>query len=98
MAMYQVPEQVLGSRLVRRGESVTSQVLIKWNGMSKELATWENEEVLRQQFPAAPAWGQAGAQVPGDVSNPANGVGTKMQRGKRARRPNARVIGLEWAE
>jgi hypothetical protein len=46
MAMYQVPEQVLGSRLVRRGESVTSQVLIKWNGMSKELATWENEEVL----------------------------------------------------
>jgi hypothetical protein len=33
-------------RLVRRGESVTSQVLIKWNGMSKELATWENEGVL----------------------------------------------------
>jgi hypothetical protein len=30
--------------------------MIKWSNMSKNLATWEVKEDLRQQFPAALAW------------------------------------------
>lgn len=33
-----------------------------------ELSTWEDEEAPKQQFPHAPAWGQAGSQGRGDVT------------------------------
>jgi hypothetical protein len=44
--------------------------------MSREMATWEDEEELRVKFPLAPAWGQAGGKegenvtiLPGQLSN-----------------------------
>lgn len=38
--------------------------------MSEALATWENLEVLRQCFPAAPTWGQVGSQEGGECQQP----------------------------
>jgi len=34
------------------------------------MATWELEDELKQQFPMAPAWGQAGSQGGVDVRDP----------------------------
>jgi hypothetical protein len=47
-AMYQVPEEVLDTRMVARGNSQVSQVLVKWSKMGCDLATWEDKEHLRQ--------------------------------------------------
>lgn len=58
---YQVPEAVIHRRLVARGPKTVLQVLVKWTGMSTELATWEDFEALKQRFPRCTAWGQAGA-------------------------------------
>lgn len=49
-----------------------SQVLIHWIGWPSELATWEDEEALKQQFSFVPTWGQVAAskgqcQQPGDL-------------------------------
>jgi hypothetical protein len=59
---YQVPERVLSTRRVCHGDSEVSQLLVKWSQMALDLATWEDEEAIRQQFPQAPAWGQARTQ------------------------------------
>ena len=37
--------------------------------MSDSLATWENLQELHRLFPDAPAWGQAGFQEEGNVTN-----------------------------
>jgi hypothetical protein len=64
-SLYQVPEAVLDSRMINKRGVEVQQVLVKWSHMSQELATWEDKEALRQRFPAAPAWGQAGSQAQG---------------------------------
>jgi hypothetical protein len=38
--------------------------------MAKELANWEDADALREQFPATPAWGQAGSEGRGNVNIP----------------------------
>jgi hypothetical protein len=37
--------------------------------MPRSLATWEDLEALKQRFPRAPAWGQAGSEGREGVSN-----------------------------
>ena len=54
-ALQLAPEQVLETRSVRRGNSSVQQVLIKWNNLPTSLATWEDYEALRQEFPRATA-------------------------------------------
>jgi hypothetical protein len=54
----QIPEKILQRRLNSAG---LSQLLIQWSSMAPSLATWEVELLLRQKFPFAPAWGQAGS-------------------------------------
>jgi len=44
------------------------QVLVRWSYFPEDLSTWEDEEPLRQQFPRAPAWGQAGSKGGGGVT------------------------------
>jgi hypothetical protein len=46
---HRIPVQVLQSRCVARGASQVKQVLIKWSGLSTDLATWEDVESLQQQ-------------------------------------------------
>ena len=60
-APCQFPEQVLAKKMVTKGVRSIQQVLVKWSGWPASLATWEDVEALRQRFPAAPAWGQAGS-------------------------------------
>ncbi|XP_008668797.1 uncharacterized protein [Zea mays] len=64
----QVPEEVLESRLLRKGGKVISQLLIKWSNWPVSLSTWEDEEAIKQKFPQAPAWGQAVVKEGGNVS------------------------------
>jgi hypothetical protein len=70
-AGLQVPERILQKRVAAVGSEVRLQALIQWSGLPSALATWEDVEALRQRFPRAPAWGQAGSYRGGDVSNPA---------------------------
>jgi hypothetical protein len=60
-AGFQILEKVLAHRMVTRGVQHVHQVLVKWSSSHESLGTWEDLEALRQQFPLAPAWGQAGS-------------------------------------
>ena len=70
--------------------------------MPASLATWENYELLRQQFPRAPAWGHVGSQgratviaTEDTVSDPAIQVTEEAEhRPVRARKPNTRHLGV----
>lgn len=67
---FQVQDQVLDTRLIRRGGKVVAHVLVQWSSWPKELATWEDEAVIKQQFPFATTWGQAVAQGGRNVNVP----------------------------
>jgi hypothetical protein len=41
-ALYQVPDAALQTRMLRRGDTEVSQVLIKWLHMPEVLASWED--------------------------------------------------------
>jgi hypothetical protein len=108
-ALHLAPEQILQTRLVQRGHNQVQQVLVKWNNLSSELATWEDFEALKQEFPRAIAWGQALPQGRGNVSSSPpiyadepekheeeEAMGRpKME--KRPRRANPKYTGVEWA-
>lgn len=95
-----------------RGADKIQQVLVKWNNLPTALATWEDYEALRQEFPCCTAWGQAVSQGRGSVSNlPAQATATTKDgllpseegkpggrpKGHQPRKPNLRYIGREWA-
>jgi hypothetical protein len=65
----QVPEEVLDSRLVKKGAKVISLLLVWWSNWPAPLATWDDEEAIKQSFPYAPAWGQAIFYGGGDASS-----------------------------
>jgi hypothetical protein len=54
-AVFQVPVHILQHRIRQDGLATVAQVLGQWSGSSPELATWEDLEALKQQFPRAPA-------------------------------------------
>lgn len=54
-----------------QGSASIPQGLILWSGPPESLATWEDLTELRQRFPRAPAWGQAGSEGRGSVSDAA---------------------------
>jgi hypothetical protein len=56
---------VLQNRVRNNGARTVAQVLVQWSGMTEDQATWEDFEALQQQFPCAPAWGQADLQEGG---------------------------------
>jgi hypothetical protein len=58
-AIKLAPEQVLDTRVVARGSNQVKQVFIKWNNLPITLATWEDYDAIREEFPRATAWGQA---------------------------------------
>jgi hypothetical protein len=90
-----VPERVLQSKLVSRGDRSVQQLLIKWSDWPEDLATWEDMEGIKQCFPDAPAWGQAGFQDPGSVNiQPSSSRGPRTST--RPKLPNKRLIGSEW--
>ncbi|KAK2630877.1 hypothetical protein QOZ80_UnG0719800 [Eleusine coracana subsp. coracana] len=87
-----------------KGVRAVSQVLIKWSATPQSLATWEDEEALRQQFPCAPAWGQASLQKVGSVTTtPVAEAENKQEQAAepcqtvRLHKPNKKYSGPEWA-
>jgi hypothetical protein len=100
-ALQLAPEQVLQTRAVLRGHSTIQQVLVKWNNLPASLATWEDYEALRQEFPRATAWGQAVLQGQGGVSSPSKQASTSAAEGRpttpRVRRPNTKYAGVDRA-
>jgi hypothetical protein len=104
----QVPQKILQKRVATAGSTVRLQALIQWSGLPASLATWEDVEALRQRFPRAPAWGQAGAYPGGDVNNTTSATPDEStsdheaaqedgpRRGARTRRPNSLIQGPEW--
>lgn len=64
---WSIPEKILQKRSVTRGVHQKTQVLIKWSHVPESLATWEDLEGLRQQFPAAAVWGHPASQEGGGV-------------------------------
>jgi hypothetical protein len=61
------PEEVLDRRMVRKGNQVVPQVLIKWSGVPVQAATWEDYYVVKNRFLSALAWGQADSEARGTV-------------------------------
>jgi transposase InsO family protein len=95
------PDMILGTRWRRTGQVSECQVLVRWKGLSDDLATWESRDDLQRRFPHDPAWGQAGSQGEGNVTDLAKDVafeasGKQRRRLRRAGRRPARVNGPEW--
>jgi hypothetical protein len=70
-ALFQIPVRILQQRVRQKGIRTVAQARVQWSGGTEDQATWEDMDALRQQFPYAPAWGQAGFQEEGIVSGPA---------------------------
>ena len=51
------------------GTRSITQGFILWSNLPRSLATWEDLEFLRQQFPRAAVWDRLGAQGRGDVTS-----------------------------
>ncbi|WVZ22625.1 hypothetical protein V8G54_001169 [Vigna mungo] len=45
------PETMLATKEIPEGGTITKQWLVKWKGRTEEEATWEDEGLLRSQFP-----------------------------------------------
>jgi hypothetical protein len=96
-----VPMEVLQRCVIPTATGSVEQGLILWSGWPSEMATWENLLQLRQAFPRAPAWGQAGTKAPGSVTSPSTTTISENAAhgprvGSRNRRPNVRLAGAEW--
>jgi hypothetical protein len=83
-----------------------AQVLVLWSGLDASLATWEDQDALKNRFPNAPTWGQAIFEGEGNVSTLEMGPvelktvesgGTQQPRVQRKKRANTRVPGPDWA-
>lgn len=97
----QVRQQILQCRTVRHNNHTVPHVLVQWSSWLAFLSTLENETTLRQHFPAAPAWGQAGSVGRGNVmiksvqdSEP--NKGTSAGRGVRNCKPNKKFFAPDW--
>jgi len=46
------PQIVLGHRMIKKNDRWHEEVLIKWQSLLSEEATWESYEQMQQQFPS----------------------------------------------
>jgi hypothetical protein len=84
----------------QQGPVAVSQALVQWSGQPEALATWEDLDDLRRRFPRAPAWGQAGSQGRGSVSDDTatQDPQADVARAKRDRRESRRYAGNDWVK
>ena len=66
--LWSIPDRILQTRSITKGKRSISQGLIQWSNLPKSLATWEDLEFLRQQFPRAIVWNRLGTQGRGSVT------------------------------
>jgi hypothetical protein len=62
------PQCILQRRLVKKGGAAIVQVLVQWQGLPADSATWEDWTVMQARFPDSSAWGQASIPGGGDVT------------------------------
>lgn len=62
-----VPLQVIDTKEIKTGKSYVTLCQVQWLGLPNSWCTWENHARLLQDYPDAPAWGQAGLQGVGNV-------------------------------
>ncbi|WVZ96943.1 hypothetical protein U9M48_042522 [Paspalum notatum var. saurae] len=99
---WSIPLKILGRRTVTRGRDSVPQVLVQWSQMPESLATWEDTQALKQQFPRAAVWGHPASQDGGNVSELAGPSATEEViasgpgRARRNRSNNRNVFGPEW--
>jgi len=46
-----VPEKILDSRVIKRGNRAAGQVLVKWTGLPESDSTWEYRDEFQLRFP-----------------------------------------------
>lgn len=64
-----IPLEITDRHLVKKGNAAHLPVLIKWSSLPETFVTWKDYEVLKRQFLDAPAWGQAGYEGGGNVTD-----------------------------
>jgi hypothetical protein len=64
----QGPAQILARRRVRKGNSMQEQVLVRWDGLPPQLATWEADQDLHQLYYLDSVWGHAALQARENVT------------------------------
>ncbi|KAM3196173.1 hypothetical protein ACQJBY_072047 [Aegilops geniculata] len=98
-----VPGEILQSKWRRKNGDMIEQVKVRWTGASNLDDTWEDRQALQARFPHVTTWGQAATQGGGDVSDPDGAVPQASKphqeeaRPSRAKKPNPRYTGPEWA-
>ena len=99
VSYLQVPEKILQRRIVDRNHKMVHQVLVQWSHSPPSAATWEDQDSLKQRFPRAPAWGQAGFQDRGIVSDQGGKTGDHHMEKAQAEveaRPKRQVKAPTW--
>lgn len=93
-----VPSRILQCRLRQQGPVAVAQVLVQWSGQPETLATKEDQDDLKRHFPRAPAWGQAGRQVRGNVNsdNDSRDPHAVAEREKREHKESSRFPSKDW--
>jgi hypothetical protein len=97
--VFQVPVRVLQQRVRQQGHRTVVQVLVQWSGASEDMATWEDLDSLKQQFPRSAAWGQAAFQDGGIVNDqaPPPSYSNKTEDNEQAQhRPSRRKHQPAW--
>ena len=63
-----IPLFILDTKSVDAGTKAVELVQVQWSSLPAAWTTWENKNRLLQDYPNAPAWGQAVPQDPGNVT------------------------------
>jgi len=102
------PEAILNTRVINRNQQHVQQHLIKWEGMDKTQATWEDTTVIKQVFPDFNLEDKVAFKGEGSVTKVVveraiaekKGIIEKSREGKRcSARPkiaNSKWVGFEW--
>jgi hypothetical protein len=63
------PKRILDRRLVKKGSTTITQILIKWEGIPVEMVSWEDYTLLQSRFPNSSISGPTGASGGGTVTS-----------------------------
>lgn len=69
MLSDKLPSAILQCRMVRDGNTATTQVLIKWGDLRDDAAMWENYDVVKLHFSSSPLWRDASTQAATSVTH-----------------------------
>jgi hypothetical protein len=64
-----LPEKIIESHLVKKGNKAVTHVLVQWSRLLETAATREDYQILKARYPSAAAWGQVTSLEEGTVTN-----------------------------